>query len=548
MGARFDIVKNLSSLNDEFSSWGDVLAQCYCGLVEAAKVESRFIAHYYSSNPAGIDNNPNIDALRSVEQAVRKAVCRNLDGEITLYEAQAIVFESLHEAEIVPFGDGDEANVVSPLWAVIKGIDGAYASSDITDGIRMRGPLNKMHQDEVGVYLGPSIKAPLREAYADARNRRVPGGSFNEQLCTIAFYRRLDGRDLPRIVVVEPPCHRDVQSDHPTLDALCAEIPEDGGDEYKSTRRVRIGLELFTGVQLIESGDSPIVVTPTVGSGFAIRYRPDYASFAQSIVQESIVRAIEASVDVLVFPELVVSPALRDFIGECLRTPECRGRLSLVVAGSGWCQGVAGGSNNVCTLFDGYGSVAGVYFKHEPYLEHLNVDGIDLYEDLANPGFKCTVVDVPAVGRVLPSICKDLVSEERYTVGLAKAFEPDLVCVPALSRSLDKAFEDQMDSLARRSFATTCVCNLCGARRGKRDSTHVSIVGHPVPAEDNPTYVRCKTVYISRTPSCLQRCQECFGRGAMRSCLNVVSLESKSFGGGTTLSVEESLSKRIKCE
>ena len=434
--------------------------------------------------------------------------------------------------------------MVSPLWAAIKGIDGAYASSDTTDSIRLRGPLNKMCQGDVGVYLGPLLRAPLREAYADARNRKVPGGCFNEQLCTIAFCRRAGGNDLPRVVAVDPPCCRDAQSNCLSLDALHAEVAEGCRDEHKVARRVRIGLELFTGALLIGSEDPPIVMLPTVGSGYGIKYRPDYASLARPIVRESIAEAIEASVDVLVFPELVVSPALRDFIGECLRKPECRGRLSLVVAGSGWCRGVANGGNNVCTLFDGYGSVAGVYFKHEPYLENPNVDGIDLYEDLANPGLKCTVVDVPAVGRVLPSICKDLVSEGRYTVGLAKAFEPDLVCAPALSRSLDKAFEDQMDSLARRSFVTTCVCNLCGARRGERDSTHVTIVGHPVPAEENPTYVRCDTAYISRTASCLQRCQECFDRGAMRSCLNVVSLECKSFGGGTTLSVEESLSMK----
>lgn len=281
-------------------------------------------------------------------------------------------------------------------------------------------------------------------------------------------------------------------------------------------------------------------------SAFGFRYATGYEKTVEGLIRESLDSAIAEGCQVLVFPELVISPRLSEKIGRLLRDAERRGRLSLVVAGSGW-QEFDGEGDNICHLYDGFGRHLGTYHKCSAFLPS-NKEGED-YEALANPALTCTMVDVRGLGRVLPSICKDLGSNERYTSRLATTFESDLVCVPALSTSLEKVFDDQMHTLANRAYSHCVVCNVCGARHEylgqegqdlREDGVlAVALVGHPVPSSDNPNNVDCEHIRITRSRSCHNRCVcDCANR-RMHSCLHVVEISSDHSGSGTTLSIVE---------
>ncbi len=538
-----------------FTEWADILAECYVMLKTYVSDEGAFIAGYYGQNRNNGVQNPNLEKLRALEDTVRHAVCDDLEDRLLHERAIDAVIQALTNVSLDDYGD-EALNEATVLWSTIKGIDGAYSSCDLSEAIELRGPINTAHIDDVGVYFHPLVWTPLRLSYRNARASAVPESGLNKALGAFIIYEKERGRDLPVVTLADAGVNESnllLAMEH-AKDLAKAERTNAKLDQRDGETVVSIGLELFTGADMLKgyASEGPLLCMKGVmGSAFGVRYAADYVETVSAIIRESIDSAIAQGCQILVFPEFVVSPQLSKRISQLLRDEQRCGKLSIVVAGSGWIE-CDGGGDNVCHLYDGFGKHLGTYHKCSPFL--IGAKGEGLYEALSHPGLTCTIVDVKGVGRVLPSICKDLGSIERYTTRLATTFDSDLVCAPAYSTSLRKAFEDQLHTLANRAYSHTIVCNLCGAREeylGKGEQStatdgtlEVTLVGHPEPSSDNPNNIVCDYKGISRSRRCRERCVADYVDRRSHSCLHVVRIAVKHLEDGTDLSVEEPVYKR----
>ena len=132
----------------------------------------------------------------------------------------------------------------------------------------------------------------------------------------------------------------------------------------------------------------------------------------------------------------------------------------------------------------------------------------------------------------MTAICKDLVSDERRPVDLVRDVKADMVIVPAMSDSVDRAFSAHFHLIAERSLALCYLCNYCGACRThpteSEDSsslTEVAFACAPMaPNSGNPKQAKPSFVKLYRTASHQSMCAEMLEQGVPRSCLRVLEL------------------------
>lgn len=197
----------------------------------------------------------------------------------------------------------------------------------------------------------------------------------------------------------------------------------------------------------------------TDGAKFVIRYSEQYIDFATKRAIALLEAAIDRKANIIVFPEFVCAPLVQCRIGEYLldqyrRAPLRLKELIFVMAGSGWTND----NNNVMNMFDRCGNTIGEYYKYSKFWKDSSLEG------LSDPGKKCTIIDVPGLGRILPSICRDI-SNKEYTEGLIDSFRPFLLFTSAWSTSVEGGFKNQYDFFAKRYMVTSMLCNCCEANR-----------------------------------------------------------------------------------
>lgn len=533
---------------DESFTWTDVAANCYVCLADAITSVGSFLGEYFEDGLDSERSNPNIDLLRRLEDAVAEAVGGSLERRRTVADSLAYVLDAVSNLCMKPFGS-DSNNDVAPFWAIIRGIDRAYGNSNRFASTRARGPLNKVRRDRVGVYLAPPVSA-LGAGLLSSGLKRIPELTFNSQLSYIKFYEKERGRELPRIRMTEARA----------VDALAFLESTDEVRQNQSQQQspmlaklssservwptalpssVRIGMATFscaeiTGMANPKSMDAvgpPIAFSKVHGKAFiasyGANYTNDYAREACDILRV----CMDNACDIVLFPELVISGEIREAMRDYLENAKHPSRPALVVAGSSWvpCKS-EGRGNNVAFLYDGYGHKIGTYYKHSPLVLYEDDGGVSLVEGLDSPGEKCTIVDIKGIGRVLPSICKDLASDSRYTLDLATAFEPSLVCVPALSTSMDKAFTNPASTLSERNLAVSCVCNQCGfLTRQRAGGTTVALVAMPLASAEESTKTRSSLIPCIRDAGCRDRCLSSTDQGRNASCIHIVDIDCKAF-------------------
>ena len=495
-----------------------------------------FLARYYgTSNPE--NSNPNKEVLRKLEHEISVMLLDSSGREVKLPSIISKLHEKLHELHIAPFGDKDGITLTL-VWTLVKAVDQACANRRGLKRLSKRGPLNARYDGEVAVYLAPEPTS-MRLHLAQGQLERISGKYLlNSQLSCIRCFRRNGGWPLPVLRWVAR--QRSLVRAMPNPKALIApnENSWTSGIDHNDFREIRVDLELFSGYSSFigqPNSESPLQTIPLEGSLFGVSYVDNYEALFAPLVCESIDKAIAHGCDILVFPELVIPQGLAETIAGHLRAPDRRNKLALVIAGSGWVatdDGLLG--NNVCHIFDGAGNSISEYYKHSPF--SLGELSGGMLEALAEPGAKSCVLDVEGLGRILPAICKDVVDDERYTLDLARDFEPDIVCIPALSASLNRGFYLPMRTLAERNLACSCMCNLCAARKEQEGEVEivVALACLPGPSKtSNPKQPSLQHVGLTRTSNCVGACSDALAKGCPRSCLYVLQIVPDADGFDT---------------
>lgn len=167
-----------------------------------------------------------------------------------------------------------------------------------------------------------------------------------------------------------------------------------------------------------------------------------------------------------------------------------------MVAGSGWeqnCQGPFG--KNLCHVLDKQGSIWASTTKKVPFIDDSGKK--ELVENLDPEAHTTGLLDLNGFGRLMTMVCKDLETDNFYAPRMANAFKPDLVCVPAASRSIEGAFHLPMAFLAERAHSICCVANLCSMVAQNKDKDLISYISAPS--------IKDKASHHSRFPSCLYK-------------------------------------------
>jgi len=202
-------------------------------------------------------------------------------------------------------------------------------------------------------------------------------------------------------------------------------------------------------------------IVPNGSGSFIVRGWSDAkTTLLQAALTSTVRKAVECRIEILVLPELTMSPELLDHLRQELTRSGKASPLRLVVAGSYHDEQKSGtsGARNVCHVLSGDGQVLGSVYKMSRY--HHD-DGQD--EGISIGERRILVADTPA-GRIAVVICLDYINPDVYE-RLAE-LRPHLVLVPAMSKNLLR-FEHVSRLLGEHNSTVTAVANcpppLCGA-------------------------------------------------------------------------------------
>jgi len=489
-------------------NWFDIAALCFQSIRQVFNSETRLISVFFDEGEIELATNPNLKMLEDLSENVYQLVKRY--GASYTFEDPTRVIQALQNLiaslDFQTWKDAKEC-AATPFFAIIKGID--LACQDDTRLLKKSkaGPLNSSAKPDIGVYVYKR-NSYVGKILGERGILPVPEERINDQLKCLMFYRNTsDSMALPCIIRID--CKPGIV------------MPS-------STTPLVIGIAPFLCKELVgQSEDSPISIVNEGGSSFGVKYCSSYSDAFQEATRFAVREAIKSHCHLLVFPELTITKELQNTISEELLLGYKSSSLLLVVAGSRYEDG-----NNVCHLLDGTGNEVGTYHKRSPYI--MKDGERKMVESLERPGESCVLVDIPEFGLVLPSICKDLASDEEHTILLARDFRPTIVCCSAMSPSVERGFAKSLEKLAERSLSIACVSNLCGAREVfDQSGTVVSRViapGYVVEEGNTVSYSRRPELALcdlNKTPQCVKECSE---TGA---CLFVVEVDYHcgDFGG-----------------
>ena len=502
----------------------DLAASCYSLLQKSIPSEQTFLSTYCADGGSGTPSNPNLPIIRQKKYVYAKMLAGDGGRFIQSGKVYGLLQKDLDGLALEPYKD-EALNELTLLWLLIMAIDLSCVESGRLRSDELEFPLNHFCRDDVGVYFS-SYTGFINEHLLSASIEAIPELTFNGQLDMLLFYRPTIERRYPNLVVAR-------QGGQPSR-ALVGGILQ-GEPEMPSTQ-IRIGLEQFSGASIFgwEESGAPLSFVCDGGQSFVASYSERYTDLFYVLVREAIDNAVDSGCDILLFPEYVMAPALTDAMSSYLSSLKTSGSLKLVVAGSGWVDDSDNaGGDNVCVLYTGRGRRLGCVYKRDPFIGTQTIGGVAYtrVEHLSHPGEEITVVDVPGIGRVATAICRDLVSDDRYPLDLARDIGADIVCVPALSNSLDRGFGIQLDMLSERNLSIGCVCNLCCARvvRNGESQATVSCVSYPAPPSANPKQPEHKIAYTYKTVDCLSKCSRVLRESSPHSCLwtvDIVRLEN----------------------
>lgn len=315
--------------------------------------------------------------------------------------------------------------------------------------------------------------------------------------------------------------------------------------QFKLDHRLRIASIPFIGDRTFDfyevKNNKPCEGAPD--GAFYVRYNECKESKCIQAMIQLLDKAIENKTHIVVFPEYVMSPGMLDAIRKYLRekyfgTKQPGNQLLLVLAGTNYVYDDSGTGNNIMHILVGDGHEIGRYYKYSPFLTqcretvHGGIYGetvdydkrryLHNLEIISNQGGECTLIDLNGVGRILPSICRDVI-DGNYTDTLAKLFAPSLLLIPAWSASTT-SFNSRLSVLAETIHTTSLLCNCCNAVDEKKHT-----IGKFVYPTKQDSEMVARIMPLNR--ECSYK-KECINVGG---CMHLVDLDF----GGSELNVSQ---------
>lgn len=311
------------------------------------------------------------------------------------------------------------------------------------------------------------------------------------------------GQEPPRIVHITPP-------------QACSEAIL-GKKSIKISSIPYIG---FRTIQFHNLGEpEPCKSDDEIRGSFYVEYPPEEEKANIDCVLALLKTAIQEGAHIIIFPEFIMSEKMKAALQEHLHTisHDERNNLLLVLAGTTFHGEGDGTFHNVLHLLDAEGGEVGRCYKFSPFRidsakdaqdgGHRPLDYFQCCEILSAPGKECTLIDIDGIGRILPLICRD-VSDGTRLHRLTDALDPDLVLVPAWSRSVS-TFQIQLEERANTHLIGSLLCNCCNAVSDRGEGgTKTGLLCLP---HKSDSVMKAVSSFMKRPAKCVETCQECGG-------------------------------------
>lgn len=416
----------------------DLAALCYeYILAEVSDNEPLFLATYIYEHCESKENNPNLKMLLSFSSRVEK-ILRKQDTDGILLEKCLKELKKAAQgvtAKLKPYGKAEQ-NKLTVLYFILMAIDRYAATKKCFEA----GPLNRAYQKATYVYR-ESGNYILRQAEVkNAFPNKISDSSIKSDFAHLLFLKKeiCKGKKAPRVVSLY-------------IDDLDV-----------SRQKIVKGNKLKAAI--IPFGEQDMLKFPiNQGGMFTIEYREEHRRNGVSRAIALLERAIDKKANIVIFPEFVCNKEIQEAIQARLQeiyreTPKRSEKLLLVAAGTRW----SADDNNICYLYGYDGRYLGRQYKSVPFSDTKDSEK-KWVEGLKNPGKEITIIDIEGIGKILVGICKD-VSQGDYIKQLADVFNPQLLLVPAWSKSVKIGFSEQLREITVKNHRTCAMmCNCCEA-------------------------------------------------------------------------------------
>jgi predicted amidohydrolase len=268
---------------------------------------------------------------------------------------------------------------------------------------------------------------------------------------------------------------------------------------------------------------------------FYVEYAEEFKPRNCELILTLLKSAIKHKANIVVFPEFIMSDAMRHTIKEYLKNNESQ--IVLVFAGSTYEPASPTKGNNVLHVVNTRGIEIATYYKYSPFntenrknnLERQNNGENPIYyeslEILTNPGKECPIFEIEGIGRVLPALCRDVIDGE-YTTKLVELFAPQMVFIPAWSTSV-KSFDPILKYYANTIHTASLLCNCCDAVPANASgASNVPIGSFCFPRKVDTT-MDAKLEYTKRTSNCHANCE------SRKGCLTIIDISINDAGAPT---------------
>lgn len=423
---------------DAVTSWYEFAAHCYDCLMEPIDYDDQtnFLSCYIFEGDNEQANNPNLRKLHHLSAQVFDLIENHGSIVATVGE----IHKLCNELVLQPFYD-PLYNSLTPLFFLIKASDEYYKKHNellfdipkinIQDKqVTTKSLENYVFKKQVDNIFFDNLSD--RAAYQPLIKDNISG-----QFESLLF---VDKKNLPNN------CNINIANIMPDK--------RKRPNVWNDNENLRVGIIPYTKEHITN-------FQQTNGATMRVIYHDQYDDVNTKRLISLLDLSIKEGCNIVVFPEYVVSPELQKRIAHHLKKKYMENcgnanNLMLVIAGTGWRDN----NSNVSQLFDYKGELLGEYYKFSPYFPAS--EPIRSIEGIQHRGEFCTLVDLPGIGRILPSICRDAVNGE-YSQKMVALFRPFAMFILAWSPSIMKGFKIPMKVLASQYLVSSFLCNCCEA-------------------------------------------------------------------------------------
>lgn len=446
-------VEDISQKIDEINSIYDLIAYCYCYLMDNIENPIIFMGEYIDKNENIELNNYNLDRLDTFSMQIKDIMEQD---PFTIFSS-ALKFQRIldliktTETGLEEYGD-DTLNHATIPYFMLRGLDLYFKDCDYET--YKISPLNNYNREYCFIYVNKSLS--LMDEII--KNKKYPSivhandMRFGFDHIIILLKEELPrGYGIPKLVTLSK------------QDEIINRIVEN--------KKIKVAV-----IPVMK--DEWIEFKILGGSSFIVNYFDKKMIKVREKVIALLEWAIECKANIIIFPEYVCKEEIQIEICKKLSEmaeshPEKMEELLFVISGSGWTSD----SNNVSCLYSYDGYLLGKVYKYSAF-DNI-IKGTKYKERLRNPGKEITLIKIPGIGICQTEICRN-VSENEFSHKLAQAFNTQFLLIPAWSTSVNIAFKTPLDSIIAANHRTCAVvCNCCAAfeeDKGFRDNIEIITV------------------------------------------------------------------------